>query len=124
LWARSNAPRVAQILRAISHRPADLFRDSSVYLRLREVVRQIEAAADTDTGLTAEQQDEIAAVLWDMALDLEVGSLEDARERLERAQERLSEAMRNGASQDEIAELMRELREATDAYIRQLAESG
>ncbi len=124
LWARSNAPRVAQILRAISHRPADIFRDSSVYLRLREVVRQIETAADTDTGLSAEQQDEIAAVLWDMALDLEVGSLEDARERLERAQERLSEAMRNGASQDEIAELMRELREATDDYIRQLAESG
>ncbi|MEC8795914.1 MAG: DUF4175 family protein, partial [Pseudomonadota bacterium] len=29
LWARSNAPRVAQILRAISHRPADIFRDSS-----------------------------------------------------------------------------------------------
>ena len=87
-------------------------------------MRQIEAAADSDTGLTAEQQDEIAAVLWEMALDLEVGSLDDARERLERAQERLSEAMRNGASQDEIAELMRELREATDDYIRQLAESG
>ncbi|NHX28228.1 DUF4175 domain-containing protein, partial [Escherichia coli] len=37
-------------------------------------------------------------------------------------QERLSEAMRNGANDDEIAALMQELREAMQDYIRQLAE--
>ena len=45
----------------------------------------------------------------------------DARERLKRAQERLSEAMKNGATDAEIAELMEELRKATKQYMRELA---
>ena len=48
-----------------------------------------------------------------LAILLEEGDLGDALERLRRAQERLSEAMKNGASDQEIAELMQELREAT-----------
>jgi hypothetical protein len=43
---------------------------------------------------------------------------------LRRAQEQLAEAMRNGASDDEIAELMQELREAMQDYMRQLAEQA
>ena len=53
---------------------------------------------------------------------LEDGDLGDALERLRRAQERLSEAMKNGASDQEIAELMQELRDATQDYLRQLAQ--
>ncbi len=47
----------------------------------------------------------------------------DARERLRRAQERLAEAMRDGATDAEIAELMDELRQAMDDYMRMLAEN-
>jgi hypothetical protein len=57
-------------------------------------------------------------------MELEVGDLDDALERLRRAQERLSEAMRQGASDEEIAQLMQELREAMDDYMRQLAENA
>jgi uncharacterized protein (TIGR02302 family) len=50
---------------------------------------------------------------------LEDGDIGDALERMRAAQERLSEAMRNGASDEEIAQLMQELRDATQDYLRQ-----
>ncbi|WP_372570854.1 TIGR02302 family protein [Ruegeria jejuensis] len=118
LWARSNGARVAQMLRAVSHRPEDVFRSQTAYLRLRVTLRRLETF--NEFGLKPEQQDEIAQALWDLAIILEEGTLSDALERLRRAQERLSEAMKNGASDQEIAELMQELREATDDYLRQL----
>ncbi len=118
LWARANAPRIAQILRAVSHRPEDLFRSDTAYLRLRVTLRRLETY--TEYGLTSEQQAEIAQALWDLAILLEDGTLADALERMRQAQERLSEAMQNGASDQEIARLMQELRDATDDYLRQL----
>ena len=34
LWTRDNVPEIGQLLRAISHRPDDLFRSAVPYLRL------------------------------------------------------------------------------------------
>ncbi|MFC3613068.1 TIGR02302 family protein [Lutimaribacter marinistellae] len=121
LWSRDNATRVSQILRAVSYRPEDVFRSETAYLRLRVILRRLEAFTDYGGGVTAEQQEEIAQALWDLAILLEEGTLADALERLRRAQDRLSEAMKNGATDQEIAELMQELREATDEYLRQLS---
>ncbi|WP_367648553.1 TIGR02302 family protein [Ruegeria arenilitoris] len=118
LWSRDNAKRVAQLLRAVSHRPEDVFRSETAYLRLRYILRRLETFAEF--GLGPEQQTEIAQALWDLAILIEEGTLADALERMRRAQERLTEAMQNGASDEEIAELMQELREATDEYLRQL----
>ncbi|WP_367646366.1 TIGR02302 family protein [Ruegeria arenilitoris] len=118
LWSRDNAKRVAQLLRAVSHRPEDVFRSETAYLRLRYILRRLETF--TEFGLDPEQQTEIAQALWDLAILIEEGTLADALERMRRAQERLTEAMQNGASDEEIAELMQELREATDEYLRQL----
>lgn len=121
LWSRDNAPRVAQLLRAISHRPDDaVFPKETDYLRLRMILRRLET--HMDLGLTPELRDEIAAQLWDLAVAIEDGDLDDALARMQRAQERLSEAMKNGASEEEIARLMQELREATQDYMRQLAQ--
>ena len=122
LWNRSNAPRVAQILRAVSYTPDDIFRSEKVYLKLRFALRRLEAAFDD--GLNDEMVDETAEVLWDIALEIEEGDLSDALERLRRAQDRLSEAIENGATDDEIAELMQELREAMQDYMQQLAEQN
>ena len=119
LWNRENASDVALLMRAISHRPDDAFRSGTDYLRLRAILRRVEALSSV--RMNDEQQAEIAQAMWDLALRLEEGDLDDALERLERAQDRLSEAMRNGASDQEIAELMQELREATDDYLRQLS---
>ncbi|MDC0739066.1 TIGR02302 family protein [Cognatishimia sp. SS12] len=121
LWARSNGVRVAQIIRAIAHRPQDgIFRKETDYLRLRTILRSLEAG--NAAGLTVETRDQIASELWDLALKLEEGDLSDAMARMQRAQERLAEAMKNGASPEEIARLMQELREATQDYMRQLAQ--
>lgn len=120
LWSKANAPRVAQVLRAVSNRPDELFPDETTYLRLRFIIRRLEAMETT--GLSDEVQTEVVDALWELAVQLEEGSLADARARLERAQERLEEAMRNGASDEEIAELMQELREATNDYMQMLAD--
>ncbi|MCO8145516.1 TIGR02302 family protein [Rhodovulum tesquicola] len=120
LWTRTNGAQVARMLRAVSHEPDGLFRTERAYLMLRVAIRRLEAGVAA--GLSAEIQDEIAAALWDIAVLIEEGDLSDAAERLRRAQERLSEAMREGASNEEIAELMRELREAMQDYMRQLAQ--
>ncbi len=118
LWTRENATRVAQVLRAVSHLPEDLFRSDTAYLRLRVTLRRLETFTEYD--LKPKQQAEIAQSLWDLAVLIEEGTLADALERMRRAQERLTEAMQNGATDEEIAELMQELREATQDYMRQL----
>ncbi len=118
LWSKANAGRVAQILRTVSHRPEGLFRSHTAYLRARVILRRLETY--TAAGLALEWQEEIAEALWDLALELEEGDIGDALERLRRAQDRLSQAMRDGASDQEIAELMQELRDATEDYMRQL----
>lgn len=121
LWNReANGGRVAQVLRAVSYQPDEVFDSETAYLTLRVLLRRLELF--DEYGMTDEQQAEIAQALWDVALLIEEGSLSDALERLREARERLEEAMRNGATDEEIAELMRELREATQDYMRQLAE--
>ncbi len=119
LWSRENGVRIARIMRAISHRPDGLFRSETAYLRFRVIMRRLDTF--NEFGLTTERQEELAEALWELAIQLEEGNLGDALERLRRAQERLSEAMRNGATDQEIAELMQELREASEDYIRQLS---
>jgi uncharacterized protein (TIGR02302 family) len=119
LWSRDNATRVAQVLRAVSYQPREgLFRSENAYLRLRVLIRRLEAATG-DTGLGKDDRDEIAQALWDLGLLLEDGDVGDALERMRDAQDRLSEAMRNDASEEEIARLMQDLRDATEDYLRQ-----
>jgi len=117
LWTKDNAPRVARVLRAVSNRPEGLFAKNAQYFQLRAAVRALES-----DGLTAEERDETAAALWQIAVEIEDGSLADALERLRRARERLSEAMRQGATPEELAELMQEYRDAMRDYMRELAQ--
>ena len=123
LWSRDNATRVAQMLRTIAHRPEDrVIRRETDHMRLRTIIRQLEL--HNRDGLDPDRRDEIAAALWDLALMLEEGDLESARERMRQAQERLEQAMKNGASEQEIARLMQDLRDATRDYMRQLAQQS
>jgi uncharacterized protein (TIGR02302 family) len=123
LWSRTNGARVAQILRAVTWRPEDVFEDSSNYLTVRSVIRRLELALDTGP-LSPSEVGDIAAALWEVAVLLEDGTLENALARLRQAQERLSEAIRKGASDEEIAALMQELNEALDNYMARLAQES
>lgn len=121
LWNRSNAPRAAQIFKAVTHLPEDLIRDGKTFDRLKAAIARLDANA---ADLTPQLRDELADELWEIALLVEEGDLASARERLQRAQDRLSEAMRNGADPAEIQELMEELREATKEYMQMLADQA
>jgi uncharacterized protein (TIGR02302 family) len=120
MWSRENARRIVQVLRAVSYEPDTLFTNQTTYLRLRVIIRRLDQF--DRFGMSDENETEIVQALWDLAVQLEDGTLADARERLARAQERLEEAMRNGASEAEIAELMQELRDATQDYMQMLAD--
>ncbi len=121
LWTRSNAPRTAQILKAITYKPEGFIRNERAYLRLRVVMRQLDAEK---TSLTPERRDEMAAELWAIALLVEEGDLTSATQRLQRAQDRLDEAIKNGASPEEIDQLMQEMQQALNEYLRELAQEA
>ncbi|MGQ0609760.1 MAG: DUF4175 domain-containing protein [Paracoccaceae bacterium] len=118
LWTRANAPRVVQVLRALTHRPEDLIRNQRAFLRLRALIRELDA---TGAELLPAARDPMVAELWAIALLIEEGDLASARERFERAQDRLDEAIRRGAAPEEIQELMDEMRQALDNYLGALA---
>jgi uncharacterized protein (TIGR02302 family) len=119
LWSAENGQRVSEVLRAVSWRPEGLFDRAGAYLVTRTVIRRLEAAVEADQ--VAASQEELAEALWQAALLLEEGSLGDAAERLAKAKERLQEALRGDATDEEIAELMQELRDATRDYMEQMA---
>jgi uncharacterized protein (TIGR02302 family) len=121
LWNRANAPMTTQWLKAILHEPDGLIRKEGVLLRLRVLARKLDAEK---ASLTPEDRDAIAEELWDLALLVEEGDLKSAMERLRRAQDRLDEAIRNGADPAEIEELMEELRQAMREYMDELARNA
>jgi uncharacterized protein (TIGR02302 family) len=121
LWARSNAPRSAQILKAVTHAPEGFVRNQRAYLRLRAAIAQLDAQK---ASLPVETRDLLADELWEIALLVEEGDLASARARLDRAQDRLDEAIRKGASPEEIADLMQEMRDALQDYMRQLSQEA
>ena len=123
LWSAANGPRVAQILHAVTYKPEGFMRNERAWLLLRVAMRRLDQGLSLGP-LTPELRDELAEAFWKVAELLEDGGLSDALAAMQQAQERLSEAMRNGASPDEIAKLMQDLKKATDDYIAMLAERG
>ena len=121
LWNRVNAPRAAQILKAVTHAPEGFIRHDRAFLRLRVMMRELEAKK---VSLSVEERDKFAEDLWTIALMVEEGNLQSALDRLQRAQDRLQEAIENGASPEEIDQLMREMQQALNEYMRELTEEA
>ena len=119
LWSDDNAKRVSKILRAISHKRENVFRKETDYLKLKFIIKRLESGIEST--LPGERRDMLAKDLWDLASSIEDGDVTTALERMRRAQERLRQAMKNGASDKEIDELMQELRRANDDFLNQLA---
>ena len=119
LWSAANGRRVTQVLRAVTNRPEGLFDSPRAYLVVRTATRRLDAAEKA--GDVAAVRDEIAEALWQAAVQIEDGELGNAAERLARAKERLQEALRGDATDEEIARLMDELRQATRDYMQEMA---
>jgi uncharacterized protein (TIGR02302 family) len=119
LWSPENGDRVWRVLKSLTWYPQDIFTSNSAYLMARIGIRRLGNALDG--GLSEVETADIAGLLWHVALLIEDGDLSDAAERLRRAQERLAEALKDGATDQELAQLMDELRDATQDYLQQMA---
>ena len=114
-----NAPQVAEMLDIITTTHPDVFiKDFTVYTALRIAYRSIRRTSDK------EELRETLDLMWETALAVEDGDLSLAERRLRDAQERLAKALENGASDEEIAELMQDLRNAMNDFMQELAEQA
>ncbi len=89
---------------------------SGVYLGLRVVHDSLRHARD-DADLAA-----VADLLWEMALHIEEGGVPQAERDLKAAEQALRDALRNGASSEEIARLTERLQKALDRYVAAMRE--
>ena len=116
------APRVWDVLEAVMIWPDEIFDDTAGFLAASMARKRLGYALE-DGRLEAELKS-IVDLLWKAAIRLEDGDLSSAAARLARAQERLEQAIENGATDDEIAQLMQELREAMADYMAELAQEA
>jgi uncharacterized protein (TIGR02302 family) len=110
-----NLPRVFDLHDALTIAPEETIPDLSHYLLLQSVRGRLEnARSDEDLRAAIDY-------MWGVALQLEDGNLSLAERRLRDAQNALAEALENGATDEEIAQLMDELREAMQEFLQELA---
>ncbi len=110
-----NAPggivRAALMLDAITFEAERYFEDILIYSGLRSALRTLEVSSALDEAKTTEP------LLWGLALRAEYGSAADALARLLAARAALEEALRDGASEEEIARLMEAFKQAAQNYV-------
>jgi uncharacterized protein (TIGR02302 family) len=108
--------KVAQALDSMTIAPEEYLQHSSIYLGLRIGYKRL-ITASTDDELR-----DMLDYLWEMALQIEDGALSDAERRLNQARQALEDALERGASEEEIAKLTEELRQAMNEFLQSFAE--
>jgi uncharacterized protein (TIGR02302 family) len=106
--------RVAMAIEAMTLWPERFIDNASIYLGLVVAHRRL-VMAQTDDELR-----DMLDYLWTMARTIEDGILSDAEERLNAAREALEQALAEGASDEEIARLTEELRQALNEYMQSM----
>jgi len=109
-------PQVTTALDALALAPEKFTPDAGVYLGLRSLFWSL-VRAKTDDDLR-----EVTARLWQMAVGIEDGNIADAQAALRNAEEALRQALERGASDQEIKQLMDQLRAAMDRYMQSMQE--
>lgn len=109
-------PHVLALMDAITLRPEETIPELAHYLGIVAAMTRLRMATSD------EELRDVADYLWSMALTIEDGALSAAERRLRQAQEALKQAIENGASDEELQQLMTELREAMRDFMRELAE--
>jgi uncharacterized protein (TIGR02302 family) len=108
--------RVLIAIDALAMVPDQFSPKPGVYIGLRTIYWML-ARAKTDDDLR-----EVVNQLWAMATQLEDGDVSSTEAQLRAAEERLRQALERGASDEEIKQLMEELRAALDKFLQTLAE--
>ena len=108
------ASRVADMLDAITLVP-ELIDNAGAFMAMRVAYRRIVDARNDD------QLRDVLDLLWETALGIEFGDMNEAERKLREAQEALSKALEENAGDEEIARLMDELRKAMDEFMQMMA---
>lgn len=111
-----------QMPRAIAFNEALVLRADETIPDLGDFIALESARARMGMARGEEQLKDTADYLWEIALGIEDGDLSLAERRLRDAQQALSEALENGASDEEIQRLMAELRSAMQEFLQALAQ--
>ncbi len=114
---KTELARAKALNEALFLRPEETIPNLSHFLLLNSAGSRMNFVSDDETMKA------LAEYLWEIALGIEDGDLSLAERRLRDAQERLSEALERGASQEDVAKLMQELREAFADYMQELAKN-
>ena len=112
------APAVADGLDALTLAPESGIADFGNYLLLRSAYYRLTTARGDD------QLRGVVDYLWQIALRLEDGDRALAAEQLRAAEDALQQALQNNASDDEIARLTQQLRDALSKFMQALAEQA
>ncbi len=107
--------RVLKALMGLTLEPEGFIDDTRVYLPLRAAVHRLGGRK-----ITREVLDETIDQLWHTALRIEDGNLSDAEKNLRDIQDKLAKALEEGASDEEIRQLMQEMREAFREFAEQM----
>lgn len=108
--------RTIAALDALSLYPEQFTKEYPLYLGLRVARHRLSLA-----GRDAQARSSVIGLLWALALRLEDDGAPLAGDALRQLQNALREALAGGASDEEIAGLMQQLREAMQDYLRGLA---
>jgi uncharacterized protein (TIGR02302 family) len=108
------AGAVGKLLQAILIYPAGLIENSGTQLAIATVISRL--------GNVRHHSDvkEAVDLLWQTALAIEEGDLSDARAELEAARKALERALAEGATPEQLQELMKNLRGAMDRYMESM----
>lgn len=109
-------PDVLTAIDALTLEPEGFLDDIPAFLGLRMVYHRLSRSGSRAVRNSVIDQ------LWEIAVRIEDGDLSDAERRLREAQDKLSKLLEEGGSDQEIADAMKELREALNDYMRELAE--
>ena len=108
------AGAVEKLLSALLIYPAGLIENSGTQIAIAAIVSRIQNLRDHS------DVEEAVNLLWQTALSIEEGDLSDARAELEAARKALERALADGASPEQLQELMKNLRGAMDRYMQSM----
>ena len=108
------AGTVGKLLRALLIYPEGLIENSGTQLAIATIISRISNVRDHS------DVEEAVDLLWQTALSIEEGDLSDARAELEAARKALERALAEGATPEQLQELMKNLRGAMDRYMESM----
>ncbi|MEI2299430.1 TIGR02302 family protein [Ensifer sp. MJa1] len=114
----NDLPRAIDLNDAVTALAEDWIPNLTHFLLLKSARTRMALAHNDDMLRDA------AGYLWEIALGIEDGDLSLAERRLRDAQQALADALDRNASDQEIAKLMQELREAMREYMQALAQQA